>query len=827
MRLRTIPLKTLREAVHGPQLIPISVCAWVTWFSPIRQSSGLDHYMLLHLSDDSLSMEDMPAIRDPSRERQHEEPPYVTCAIFGAHHLLPQFHQDRPGLLYLHQTKMKIYKGERQLQVRLRLAKARGQDTFSVYSVTEATEGERVPVPVATSHAIGSMPLEQVDHARIQDMQRWVVQQTEHRASSGATLSDASTSPGAKPRQEGGHNSLSAIREIVPPVAADGVTPMVGPMQPVNLICRVLAVDFCYYPDYYILYVWDGTDAHPTPLTYTSGADGGVRAGDCGTEVIVMPTKRARCDEAGTAAAAGLDTGGGGDDDVGNSTPPPPHCRHLHMPISSIAQFAGDMAAAEAALDGGGSDGAGGAGSGWEVLSSVLSVEEMPAEGSGVPLVLPTALFHLAPPGSPSPPPPPVATATPARGATAVEPEALGLAATVHLQLLPRPGDWLKLKKVVPRFVQGQLQLVFSEYSSLQPGSAEPRANGAAGSHVKRLGRLLQGGPGQHSLPVTPRDPSGWLARVCSPWHELPLRTLRQVLLQQNTCDCTPVRVLVRVMAVLNPQLPPKQNSASTDSAATSEGDPNITGIPVSELRRVLRCAVMPAIDLKAREEVVGTLLDRGSNGLTFALALLLQDATASLRAVVIGGAANLFLWEMAPPDITFTAAATEKSVPQAQQPPPALQQEQGFRPQSKLGSQSHPAVNSQPAEAATPTPQSILALSRTQTAAVTPEASVIASRAASKGAASASAARAAATAALGAAACHHEGQAKPQQSCNTDRDNFDKLIAVLRWVSDQQIPGGAWMEAVLRPMYRDRGNPWQSAVYSLEHTVLKLPPHL
>ncbi|GIL57779.1 hypothetical protein Vafri_12928 [Volvox africanus] len=469
MRPWIIPLKTLREAVHGPQLVPISVCAWVTWFSVIRQSSGIDHYMLLHLSDDSLSVEDMPAIRDPSRERQLDEPPYVTCAIFGAQHHLPQFDQDRPGLLYLHQTKMKIYKGERQLQVRLRLVKARGQDgdTFSVYSVTPASEGEWVPVPVATSHPIGSMPLEQVDHARIQDMRRWVAQRTEPRASSGATLSAGSTSPGTKSRQEGGLNSWSAIREVVPPMAADGVTPMVGPMQPVNLICRVLAVDFCYYPDYYILYVWDGTDAHPTPFTYTSEADGGVGAGDCGTEATVVPTKRARRDEAGTAAAAGLDTGGSGDDDVaigdGNSTPPPPHCRHLHMPISSIAQFAGDMTAAEAALDGGGSGGTGGSNSasGWEMLSSVLSGVEMPAEGSGVPLVLPTVFFQPAPP-------PPVTTVTPTRGAAAGEPQAQGLAATVHLQLLPRPGDWLQLKKVVPRFFQVGWGCVIAQARDMQ-----------------------------------------------------------------------------------------------------------------------------------------------------------------------------------------------------------------------------------------------------------------------------------------------------------------------------------------------------------------------
>ncbi|GIM14169.1 hypothetical protein Vretimale_17175 [Volvox reticuliferus] len=651
-------------------------------------------------------------------------------------------------------------------------------------------------------------------------MRRWVMQRIEHRASSGANLPAATTSPGAKSRQQGGRNGLSAIRELVPPMAGDGVTPVAGPMPPANLICRVLAVDFCYYPDYYILYVWDGTDAHPTPLTYTSEVDAEAGAGDGdGAEATGVPSKRGRRDEAGTAVVAaaaaprrhGLDMGGGGDDDIRNSAPPPPHCRRLHMPISSIAQFAGDLTATEAAPGGGGSDGAGD--SGWEVLSAVLSGGEMPAEGSGVPLVLPAALFQVAPPGSPSLPP--VAAVIPAPGAVAVEPPALALPATVHRQLLPRPGDWLKLKKVVPRFVQGQLQLVFNlEHSSLQPGPAEPRANGAA--DAKRLGRILQGGAGQHSLPVTPRDPSRWLARVCSPWHELPLRTLRQVLMQQNTCDCTPARVLVRVMAVLNPQLPPTPDLASPDDAATSGGEPNTTRIPVSELRRVLRCAVMPAIDLKAPEEVVGTPLDRGGNGLTFALALLLQDATASLRAVVIGGAANLFLWEMPPPDIMVAGAVTEK--------------EARSHSVSEPGFQSQPAVNLQPTEATAATPEAILARSRFKTAADIPAASGIASGAASKAAVLPSAVRVAAAAESGAAAYHREGkgqQAAPQHFYNADRDNLDKLIAVLRWLSDQQVPGGAWMEAVLRPLYRDRGNPWQSVVYSLEHTVLKLPLHL
>ncbi|GIM14170.1 hypothetical protein Vretimale_17175 [Volvox reticuliferus] len=354
---RLNPLKTLREAVHGPHQGFISVCAWVTWFSAIRQSSGSDHYMLLHLSDDSLSAEDMPAVRDPSRERQHDEPPYVTCFLSGAQHLLPQFDHDRPGLLYLHQTRVNKYNGERQLQVKLRPLAARGpdSDTFSVYSVTEASEGERVPAPLATSHPIGSIPLKQVNHPRIQEMRRWVMQRIEHRASSGANLPAATTSPGAKSRQQGGRNGLSAIRELVPPMAGDGVTPVAGPMPPANLICRV-------------------------------DAEAGAGDGD-GAEATGVPSKRGRRDEAGTAVVAaaaaprrhGLDMGGGGDDDIRNSAPPPPHCRRLHMPISSIAQFAGDLTATEAAPGGGGSDGAGD--SGWEVLSAVLSGGEMPAVG--------------------------------------------------------------------------------------------------------------------------------------------------------------------------------------------------------------------------------------------------------------------------------------------------------------------------------------------------------------------------------------------------------------------------------------------------------------
>lgn len=133
--------RTLKEAVKTEK-VAMAVCAWVTWFSVPRTSSGsgvcfsrpflfnartrrnnkppfegpsvmiipnADHFMILHLSDESLTSGDMAFLRNPSNERQHDERPYVTCVIFGPQHLLPQFHlQDLPRLIYLHSTKVRL-----------------------------------------------------------------------------------------------------------------------------------------------------------------------------------------------------------------------------------------------------------------------------------------------------------------------------------------------------------------------------------------------------------------------------------------------------------------------------------------------------------------------------------------------------------------------------------------------------------------------------------------------------------------------------------------------------------------------------------------------
>ncbi|EFJ48429.1 hypothetical protein VOLCADRAFT_91120 [Volvox carteri f. nagariensis] len=691
-----LPLKTLREAAEGQLYAPTSVCAWVTWFSVPRNSRGSDLYVLLHLSDITLSGEGMEVLRNSSTERvMPDEPPYVTCTIFGPLHLLPQFPaQDEPRIIYLHRTKMVMYNGERQLRVKLEEKGGPSGDTYSIYAVAGVAHPERdPPVLIATSHHVTMMPQQDpVAPLRIQALRRWILETRRmmqlpgpHQAPSAAPAGQLRPyQPPEQTREVQDQEAvLKTVQELAPPLATDRVTPVVGPMAPASLICKVLAVDFSHYPDYYILHVWDGTNALPMPLSYTS-----------------TPT-----------------TAGGG------PTPPP---------ASAV---------------------------GW----------------------------------------------------------------VRNPQPLPRPGDWIKLKDMVPRFVQGQLQLLFAERSSLdhRPGvrnAGAPTAGESRGEHPAQNPPQQRGGAGGQPSPfplqnAAPRDPSSWLARVCHPWRALPLRTLRQVLMQQDTCDCTPARVLVRVMAVLNPPLPPPPSPAvsavaastgpraSTTPSGQDRSDVSVdsTSPAAHQLRTSLLRAVLPAAALRCEQEVVGTQLDRSGNGRTFALALLLQDATASLRAVVLGGAANLFLWDLPPPsgDVAARAAATW----QGQQRPPQQQSESQL--QSSAVSQSNPLR--------------VMTRSRAKMAAAVP-------------AVAPDAAAAPATAAPDAAATAvpPAQREEPGQQCGqAGLDDWDKLFMALRWLSEQSGPEGTWMEAVLRPMYRDRGNPWQSAVYSLEHTVLQLPQHL
>ncbi len=86
-----------------PATVP-SCCQLVSPAFP----AGADHFVLLHISDSSLCSKDMSFYRDPAIERDPTERPYVTCAIFGAPHMLPQLDpRDPPRLIYLHQARVR------------------------------------------------------------------------------------------------------------------------------------------------------------------------------------------------------------------------------------------------------------------------------------------------------------------------------------------------------------------------------------------------------------------------------------------------------------------------------------------------------------------------------------------------------------------------------------------------------------------------------------------------------------------------------------------------------------------------------------------------
>lgn len=130
-------------------------------------------------------------------------------------------------------------------------------------------------------------------------------------------------------------------------------------------------MDFSKAPDYYIIHVWDGTNAYPAPVMYDSSPL--TATGD------EPPAKCVCIDAAGNVA--GRRVAAGGNDRGGDASAMPPHlCHLLHMPLTSVAQFVGDTggeaAAATKNLQCGGSEGGD---SGWEVLSVVLARAEMPA----------------------------------------------------------------------------------------------------------------------------------------------------------------------------------------------------------------------------------------------------------------------------------------------------------------------------------------------------------------------------------------------------------------------------------------------------------------
>ncbi|GFR50133.1 hypothetical protein Agub_g12285, partial [Astrephomene gubernaculifera] len=297
------------------------------------------------------------------------------------------------------------------------------------------------------------------------------------------------------------------------------------------------------------------------------------------------------------------------------------------------------------------------------------------------------------------------ATAATAVAAAAGGPSAAPGGGGGRLLPLPRPGDWIKLKNVTPRFVRGQLQLSFCDKSHIVA-----RAEKDSTKDRKAYEARMTGGPrGPPCLNTfAPTDEAQLLARPCYEWQELPLRTLRQVLMQQDTCDCTPARVMARVVAFMSPQ-PSSPPAAGAD--ATSPGRAEAPACPQAGGSR---------------------------NNQPPAFGLVLQDATASLRVELAGLSAAFFCGlsqggcSSSSGGGVVTRARAAKAARQSQPPP---------EPQSQV------------------------------------------------------------------------------EECEEQR-----LLAVLRRLADQGRPGGSWIECVLRPLYARRDNPWQTTLYSLEHTVLQQP---
>lgn len=112
------------------------------------------------------------------------------------------------------------------------------------------------------------------------------------------------------------------------------------------------------------------------------------------------------------------------------------------------------------------------------------------------------------------------------------------------------------------------------------------------------------------------------------PAQHLPLRTLRQLLLQADTCDCSPARVIARVTGVV----PGLHGPVGRPEAATAPGGAGASAAAIAA------AVVWPAANLKLQEEVAGPL-DRGANGRTYVMGLQLQDATGACYGTCVGAA--------------------------------------------------------------------------------------------------------------------------------------------------------------------------------------------
>ncbi len=117
----------------------------------------------------------------------------------------------------------------------------------------------------------------------------------------------------------------------------------------------------------------------------------------------------------------------------------------------------------------------------------------------------------------------------------------------------------------------------------------------------------------------SPPLPSPAPAGPLRPAQHLPLRTLRQLLLQADTCDCSPARVIARVTGVV----PGLHGPTGRPEGAAAPGGAGASAAAITA------AVVWPADNLKLQDELAGPL-DRGGNGRTYVMGLQLQDATGA-----------------------------------------------------------------------------------------------------------------------------------------------------------------------------------------------------
>ncbi|KAG2426963.1 hypothetical protein HXX76_012748 [Chlamydomonas incerta] len=842
----------------------VSVYAVVTSGSAVMGPTaiGKDAWVVLQLRDPTLPRTVITKAQgsDGQVETLVET---VTCQVFApGPHLLPQYEgrREHPEVLCLHAAKKNLYNGAIQLQARIRPAKTtQDGDMYAVYA-SHQVPGRNVDVPLKQSHDKGT-PF-QADMQRVNELREWVrngmvpaQMPVLERAAAPEPPAQAASAAGAAARAAGSSPTvLMRLCAMLPPVSDFSTSQLLpGSLRPVDVICRVLAVDFSRCPEHYVLHVWDGTDVFPLPLSYSSepgpapagrAADGAPAGGGAAAAGVAAAAdgprrsqrKRARDgadDEAASSQPQGGAAGGAEGpaaeaqeedaDPLGGPCAPPDCCRLL-MPLASIVQF-GDS-------DSGGGGAGEGGGAGWEVLSSSLPPHEMPVAGGAVPVVLPADLFTLEPPTFASSGAGGKGGALSRAGGAAGAPE---WGAARGKCPLPRPGDFIKLKNVVPRFVRGQLQLVFTAASYYTLRTAQDMVRGLAeyndrirerpptppqkkgdgqkkGDQQKEVKRL-------HAL--APLKEDDLLARAYpDSWRSLPLKTLRQVLLQQATCDVSPARVYARVVAVLRPGLPPAGAPAG----------------PADE--EALRRAVMAGGLFQLHADVApGSALDTSGSGASYGLALLLQDATATLRAVAVGSAANLLLWHIPPPAPTadgagaatlpaIEGAATQHPQPGPREPP--LEQDEAPTPGASVGEggvrtraraakgQPQPPALSQAQGRDKPRRgQGRKSLGALQEGSPLPKPQL---QPHSQPQQQGPPARQQHKAKAGAGAAWWA----PLQD---DSERLRLLAEELHCLANQDVACGSWIECVLRPMYRSRSNPWQSAVYGIEHTVLRGTP--